>query len=220
MNNWFDLLGVPISFGIDLGVLTEHYRELQHRVHPDRFVNGSDQERRLAVQYAATINEAFATLKDPLSRAQYLLQHPDDLGRPDDDPVQPNDPVHPNDSVHPGAPDHLDVTSKGTEKALDEVFLIEQMELREALEEARYSADPRSALATLKKDIDQLERGIIEELKILFDDLQVTRNNRVTRSVQTAEFDKSLQPARVSVQKLQFIKRVQQDVTELMDELG
>jgi len=71
--NHFELFGLPVDFDVDREALSLRYRDLQRAAHPDRFANASDQERRLSVQRAAQINEAFQTLKQPLSRARYLL---------------------------------------------------------------------------------------------------------------------------------------------------
>lgn len=73
-SNYFELFALPVSFDIDDKVLAERYRELQRAVHPDRFVNASDAERRLSMQLATRVNEGFRTLKDPLARARYLLE--------------------------------------------------------------------------------------------------------------------------------------------------
>lgn len=73
-NHHFEIFGLPISFEIDRDLLNQRYRELQRTVHPDNYANASDKERRLAVQKAAQINEAFNVLKEPLKRAQYLLE--------------------------------------------------------------------------------------------------------------------------------------------------
>lgn len=72
--NHFELLGLAVDYSIDESALVSRYRDLQNTVHPDRFVNATDQERRLSMQHAAQLNEAFNTLKDPLRRAAYLLQ--------------------------------------------------------------------------------------------------------------------------------------------------
>ncbi|TMG99665.1 MAG: Fe-S protein assembly co-chaperone HscB [Betaproteobacteria bacterium] len=71
--NYFELFGLPQRFGCDPGSLEDAYRRLQTEVHPDRFASGSDQEKRLALQSSARVNEAYRALKDPVSRAQYLL---------------------------------------------------------------------------------------------------------------------------------------------------
>ena len=66
-SSYFQLFGLPRSFEIDAAQLDSRYRELQRIVHPDRYVNAGDQERRLAMQQATRINEGYQTLKDPLS---------------------------------------------------------------------------------------------------------------------------------------------------------
>ena len=73
-SSYFELFGLPVCFDIDSKALAECYRELQRAVHPDRFVNASDAERRLSMQLATRVNEGFRTLKDPLARARYLLE--------------------------------------------------------------------------------------------------------------------------------------------------
>ena len=73
-HNHFDLLGIPVAFRLEAPELERRYRELQTRVHPDRFAAGTDIERRLAMQWATRANEAYRTLRDPVDRARYLLQ--------------------------------------------------------------------------------------------------------------------------------------------------
>jgi len=72
--NHFELFGLPVAFEVDMTRLAETYRELQRALHPDRFANASDRERRLSVQQAARVNEAYQILRSPLRRARYLLE--------------------------------------------------------------------------------------------------------------------------------------------------
>jgi|GEM_PF-38635 len=72
-DNYFSLLALPVSFSINKKVLTSHYHEIQKSIHPDKYANASDLERRLSVQKAAQINDALDTLKNPLQRSIYLL---------------------------------------------------------------------------------------------------------------------------------------------------
>lgn len=72
--NHFELFGLPATFAIDLAQLDARYRELQARVHPDRHAQGSSVEQRVAMQWATRANEAYRTLRTPLSRAQYLCE--------------------------------------------------------------------------------------------------------------------------------------------------
>ncbi|MEW8342297.1 MAG: Fe-S protein assembly co-chaperone HscB, partial [Candidatus Thiodiazotropha taylori] len=97
---------------MDASSLADRYRDLQRVVHPDRYANGTEQERRLSVQGASLINEAFETLKDPVARAAYLL------------------------SLH-GV--EMDAQNESTQ---DMEFLMQQMELREELESLREQAGP------------------------------------------------------------------------------
>lgn len=105
-DNYFQLFGIPVSFDVDLELLSQRYRNLQREYHPDRFASAPEQKQRLAVQMSARINDAWQTLKDPLSRGRYLLS------------LQ-------------GVEVDMD---KNT--AMDPAFLMVQMEYRERLDEA------------------------------------------------------------------------------------
>ena len=107
----FEIFNLPQSFDVDAGVLDSGFRELQRTVHPDRFVNATALERRISMQQATRINEAYQTLKDPLLRGRYLLEL---------DGRVFNDEHHTTSDVE---------------------FLMEQMELREALGEVRNADD-------------------------------------------------------------------------------
>ena len=71
--NHFELFGLPARYALDAGALDEAYRALQRQVHPDRHAASDDASRRLALQAAARVNEAYRTLGDPVERARYLL---------------------------------------------------------------------------------------------------------------------------------------------------
>ena len=72
--NHFELFGLPVRFAVDAAELDRRYRELQREVHPDRFAAASDAERRVSMQLATRVNEAYQALKSPLKRAVYILQ--------------------------------------------------------------------------------------------------------------------------------------------------
>ncbi|MCV6637463.1 co-chaperone HscB [Candidatus Albibeggiatoa sp. nov. NOAA] len=102
-SDFFTLFNLPVAFEIDVQSLTARYRELQRTVHPDKFADAPERDRRLALQQAAHINEAFNTLKAPLSRGRYLLQ------------LKGFD------------------TQEQQNTAMDPAFLMQQMDLREQL---------------------------------------------------------------------------------------
>lgn len=120
--NYFELFGLPVVYDLDPGELSVRYRELQRRIHPDKYAAGSDAERRVSMQLTTLVNEAYQTLKDPVRRARYLLS----LGSAD-----PRDE---------------------TVTAMDPAFLMEQMELRETLSEVRALSEPHKKLAELAND--------------------------------------------------------------------
>jgi molecular chaperone HscB len=103
--NYFVLFNLPVGFDVDLAGLTPMYRELQKQYHPDRFAGKPAEQQRHAVQFAALINAAYDTLREPVQRARYLLEL----------------------AGHPVA------IEKSTVGDVD--FLAAQMELREELEE-------------------------------------------------------------------------------------
>ncbi|MDR0564221.1 MAG: Fe-S protein assembly co-chaperone HscB [Azoarcus sp.] len=72
--NYFALFGLPCQFNIDETALDCAWHALQAEVHPDRHAHQPDDVRRAAMQQATRVNEAYATLKKPLARAQYLLE--------------------------------------------------------------------------------------------------------------------------------------------------
>lgn len=70
----FALFGLPRRFALDAAALGSRWRELQSRVHPDRFASEGAAAQRLAMQWAVRVNEAHRRLKDPLARATYLCE--------------------------------------------------------------------------------------------------------------------------------------------------
>ena len=67
--NHFELFGLPARFAVDAAALEARYHELQREVHPDRFAAAPEAERRVSMQRATRVNEAYQTLKSPLRRA-------------------------------------------------------------------------------------------------------------------------------------------------------
>ncbi|HKP67508.1 MAG TPA: Fe-S protein assembly co-chaperone HscB [Casimicrobiaceae bacterium] len=72
--NHFELFGLPPRYRVDERQLELAYRALQAEVHPDRHAAASDAQKRQALQASARVNEAYETLRDPVARAEYLLE--------------------------------------------------------------------------------------------------------------------------------------------------
>ena len=134
MQNHFELFGLLPAFSVEAEALERSYREIQSKVHPDRFAHAGDAERRASLQWTTRVNEAYRTLKDPVQRAKHLLElHGVDL-------------------------------AFETNTAMPQDFLMQQMELRESLENARDA----NALDALRKDLvhekTELERQIADSI--------------------------------------------------------
>lgn len=134
--NHFELFGLPQTYQIDLDALSVRYRDLQRVVHPDRYAGAGDREKRLSMQGATRINEAYQVLKDPIRRARYLL------------------------SLH-----GID-TEAGQQTTHDTAFLMEQMELREELEATASRPDPMAALDDLMVRIGRQIRALAAQLAL------------------------------------------------------
>ncbi|MEH6434074.1 Fe-S protein assembly co-chaperone HscB [Massilia sp. DD77] len=133
MQNHFELFQLPVRFAVDMDALDAAYREVQGRVHPDRFVNASDTEKRVAMQWATRANEAYQTLRNPQKRAQYLCE--------------------------------LNGVDLQTESntAMPMAFLMQQMEWREALDDARAGKDA-GALDGLDAQLKRERKQMLEQV--------------------------------------------------------
>ena len=70
----FAVLGVPRKFSIDLDAAESNFKKLSRQVHPDRFATADPRARKAALSRTVQLNEAWRTLKDPMRRAEYLLE--------------------------------------------------------------------------------------------------------------------------------------------------
>jgi len=132
--NYFELFSLDVTFDIDSKNLSDNFRSLQQTVHPDRFANASDQEKRISVQRAAQINEAYQVLKSPQRRARYIIEL---QGIVFDDQANP---------------------------VMDPMFLMQQMELREGLSEVKSNPDPEAALDKILAELKTSKKAILTKL--------------------------------------------------------
>ena len=136
--NYFELFGMAESFAIDQEQLSEKYRAFQSELHPDRFANAGDQERRISVPTTAYVNQAYNTLKNNLKRAHYLLELSD---------VE------------------LDAD---TETSSDAEFLMQTMELHEQVEEVGSAKSPLDVLDSLSKQLKKQQQDLTSEFATQF----------------------------------------------------
>ena len=70
----FATLGMPREFALDPGEVDRSFRELSRRLHPDRFARAEPRERRISLDRATRLNDAYRALRDWRIRAAYLLR--------------------------------------------------------------------------------------------------------------------------------------------------
>ncbi|MBC3886088.1 Fe-S protein assembly co-chaperone HscB [Undibacterium griseum] len=140
MQNHFELFQLPVQFTLDTDRLNAAYREVQNQVHPDKFVQATDAEKRIAMQWATRANEAYQTLKKPLRRATYLCE------------------------LH-----GVNLQSESN-TSMPAEFLMQQMEWREAFEEARHLNDMHALM--------ELETILHDALKTQLQQVASALNNQ------------------------------------------
>lgn len=131
----FATLGIARSFDVDLGAAERVHRELSRALHPDKFVRAGPSERRAALAKAVEVNEAWRVVRDPIRRAEALLGL---------------------NGVAAG---------DGHEPSPESDFLMEMLEQREALGDAKQTGDlsaVRSMAGAVAEKARKVERSLAE----------------------------------------------------------
>ncbi|MDH4283851.1 MAG: Fe-S protein assembly co-chaperone HscB [Gallionellaceae bacterium] len=166
--DFFKLFDLPATYRLDGELLDSRYRALQTQVHPDKFSHLSEAERRVSMQWATRVNEAYQTLTDPVKRARYLLSlHGEDIHE-ESNTIMPAE------------------------------FLIEQMEWREAIQEATTACDT-VALSKLELRLQHEMHHLQEQFATLIDTEQ------------------NYKAAAESARKLKFLERLAEEIASAFD---
>lgn len=163
----FTLFGLERRFRQDRAQIDARWKELQRQVHPDKFADQGAAAQRVAMQWSVRINEAYQRLKDPLKRAAYLCE------------------------LH-GVPVNAENNT-----AMPAAFLMQQMQWREALDDAQDEAE----LVLLRQQVGQAADELLQNIEQLMD-------------VQQA-----FEPAVGQVRALMFIERFASDVDKRLDQI-
>lgn len=161
-DNDFELFQLPLRQQLDLADLDQRWKTLQRQVHPDRFVAQGAAAQRVAMQWSVRINEAYQRLKDPLKRAAYLCELA-------------------------GVP-----VEAHSNTAMPADFLMQQMEWREALDDA----DDAGALQSLAGEVEQARRDALQQVTTAIDEQQ------------------DMPAAAALVRRMMFIQRFAQEVRQ------
>ena len=173
----FATLGIPRSYDVDLAAVEKTHRELSRALHPDKFIGASPSERRVALTRAVEVNEAWRVVRDPIRRAEALLKLS-------------------------GVP----VGEEGEPKA-DPEFLMEMLEQREALAEAKHARDlaaVRRMAGTIETRARAAERELSEGFALAGDAASLAGLTRLTRKIG----------------ELRFYRRFLEEVSAIEDELA
>jgi molecular chaperone HscB len=164
----FELFGLPQRFAQERAEIDTRWKEMQREAHPDRFAAEGAAAQRVALQWSVRINEAYQRLKDPLRRAAYLCELR-------------------------GAP--IEATSN---TAMPSDFLMEQMDWREALDEA-----------DSEEELDALEHRVT-----------VRRREMLARIQQLLDIEDDAPAAARQVRALMFVERFAGDIESRLAQLG
>jgi molecular chaperone HscB len=161
----FELFGLPVQFAQDRAQLDARWKDLQREAHPDKFASQGTAAQRVAMQWSVRINEAYQRLKDPMRRAAYLCE----LG---------------------GAPIQAENNT-----AMPAVFLMQQMEWREAMDDAKNAS----------------------ELEALLEDVQHAHQVALQQCAQLIDTAHDLPAAAQQVRGLMFIEKFLRDIEARID---
>lgn len=167
-SNDFELFGLPIQFKQDRTAIDARWKELQREAHPDKFAAQGVAAQRVAMQWSVRINEAYQRLKDPLKRAAYLCELHD-------------------------APINAENNT-----AMPTGFLMQQMEWREALDEAK-TVQEMNEIASLPSKYGREQLSKIEQM---------------------IDIQKDYLAAAQQVRSLMFVERFAGEVDARIDQLG
>ena len=164
----FELFDIEPRFALDRAALDVRWRALQGEVHPDKFAAQGAAAQRVAMQWAVRVNEAYQRLKDPVKRAAYLCE----LN---------------------GAPIEAESNT-----AMPTAFLIQQMEWREALDEA----------------------AAVEQVEVLADEVSAHRDASLAQLQSALDERHDHVAAAQQVRALMFSERFAHDIDQRLEALG
>src|SRR5215471_8465936 len=132
--NYFAIFDLPPKLWIELSELERKFLQLSWKLHPDNFVNATEQERELSLKRSSELNDAYRTLRDPIARVEYLL-------------------------AIEGERKEGEKKQQAPPELLEEVF-----ELNESLDELREAKASGEDLAELKAKLEAAEKSFQEKL--------------------------------------------------------
>ncbi|MCT4701490.1 co-chaperone HscB [Enterobacteriaceae bacterium H20N1] len=167
--DYFTLFGLPVGFSVNTELLATRYQELQRQFHPDKYASRPQAEQLLAVSQSATINQAWQTLRHPLLRAEYILSL-----------------------------NGFDLANE-QHTVRDTAFLMEQLDLREELDNIEQAKDA-DRLETFAKSVDAMVK---------------TRSEQMVQQLDKQDWAQAAD----TVRKLRFLDKLRSQIEQLEEKL-
>ena len=145
--DYFSVFGLPRKLWIEMSALEQKFLQLSWKLHPDNFVNASEDERERSLKRSSELNDAYRTLRDPVARVEYLL-------------------------AIEGERREGEKKQQAPPELLEEVF-----ELNESLDELREAKSAGADLVALKTRLASAEKNFGEKLAEVDTDLQAVAKN-------------------------------------------
>lgn len=164
----FEIFDLAPGFALDRAALDARWKDLQREAHPDRFAIADAAAQRQAMQWSVRINEAYQRLKDPIKRAAYLCEQ------------------------------HGAAIEAENNTAMPAAFLMQQMQWREDLDDARTAVD----LERMADEVAAARQSLLDELRV------------------TADERHDFAAVAQQVRALMFVERFARDVEARLDQLG
>src|SRR5437867_6062507 len=142
--DYFAVFGLSRKLCVEMSPLEQKFLQLSWKLHPDNFVNASDEERELSLKRSSELNDAYRVLRDPLARVEYLLE------------IE-------------GQRKEGEKKQQAPPELLEEVF-----ELNESLDELREARASGQDLTGLKARLETAEKSFQEKLGEVDGELQST----------------------------------------------
>lgn len=140
--DYFAVFGLPRKLWIEMSALEQKFLQLSWKLHPDNFVNASEEERERSLKRSSELNDAYRTLQNPVARVEYLL-------------------------ALEGERKEGEKKQQAPPELLEEVF-----DLNESLDELREAKSAGGDLAALKSRLEAAEKAFAEKLHAVDGDLQ------------------------------------------------
>jgi molecular chaperone HscB len=186
--DYFTCFGFPRRLSIDLKKLEAKFYELSRAFHPDFYQNKSDTEQTISLSNAATLNTAYRTLRDPIKRAEYLLDLEAGAVK----------------EIRSSPPGDLFEQILELQETLDEYRTIDRAsETRRQL---------REKLREEQNTLEQRKKGMETQLQQIFSDWDALQERGEATSQTRAERDRLLKQMREILSNRTYVKNIVNDL--------